>query len=71
MRQYRGAVDGMVLEVPAGTCDVEGEALEATAHRELIEEAGLQAASMEFLMGTYNTPGVSDQLTRIFLGHRD
>jgi ADP-ribose pyrophosphatase len=67
VRQYRGAVDQMVLEAPAGTCDVSGEPPEETAHRELIEEAGLQAASMEFLMGTYNTPGVSDQLSRIFL----
>jgi 8-oxo-dGTP pyrophosphatase MutT (NUDIX family) len=67
VRQYRGAVDAMVLEVPAGTCDVDGEPLEVTAHRELTEEAGLQAASMEFLKGTYNTPGVSDQLTSIYL----
>jgi 8-oxo-dGTP pyrophosphatase MutT (NUDIX family) len=67
VRQYRAAVDDMVLEIPAGTCDVEGESLEATARRELIEEAGLEAASMEVLIGTWNTPGVSDQHTTIFL----
>ena len=42
VRQYRAAVDRMVLEAPAGTCDVDGEPPEATARRELAEEAGLR-----------------------------
>jgi ADP-ribose pyrophosphatase len=67
VRQYRAAVDTMVLEIPAGTCDVAGESLEATARRELAEEAGLEAAHLEELIGTWNTPGVSDQHTTIFL----
>jgi 8-oxo-dGTP pyrophosphatase MutT (NUDIX family) len=67
VRQYRASIDRMVLETPAGTCDVAGEPLEQTARRELAEEAGLQARSMEVLMGTFNTPGVSDQHTTIFL----
>ncbi|HEV3370327.1 MAG TPA: NUDIX hydrolase [Acidimicrobiales bacterium] len=67
VRQYRASIDRMVLETPAGTCDVPGEAPETTARRELAEEAGLQAASMERLMGTFNTPGISDQYTTIFL----
>ena len=67
VRQYRASIDRMVLETPAGTCDVAGEAPETTARRELAEEAGLQAASMERLMGTFNTPGISDQYTTIFL----
>jgi 8-oxo-dGTP pyrophosphatase MutT (NUDIX family) len=67
VRQYRTAVDRMVLEAPAGTRDVGGEPLEETARRELAEEAGLEAQSMELLMGTFNTPGISDQHTSIFL----
>jgi len=67
VRQYRAAADRMVLEAPAGTCDVQGEPRETTAHRELAEEAGLQAESMEVLVGTFNTPGMSDQHTTIFL----
>ena len=67
VRQYRAAVDRMVLEAPAGTRDVVGEAPEATARRELEEEAGLVARSLEILMGTFNTPGISDQFTTIFL----
>jgi 8-oxo-dGTP pyrophosphatase MutT (NUDIX family) len=67
VRQYRAALDRMVLEAPAGTCDVDGEARQATARRELAEEAGLLAGSMEVLIGTFNTPGISDQHTTIFL----
>ena len=67
VRQYRAAVDAMVLEIPAGTRDRGGESPEATARRELAEEAGLEAARWEVLIGTWNTPGVSDQHTTIFL----
>jgi 8-oxo-dGDP phosphatase len=67
VRQYRAPVDRMVLEAPAGTCDVAGEPREETARRELAEEAGLEAESMEVLIGTFNTPGISDQHTTIFL----
>jgi 8-oxo-dGTP pyrophosphatase MutT (NUDIX family) len=67
VRQYRAAADCLLLETPAGTCDVEGEARETTARRELAEEAGLSAAHMDVLMNTFNTPGISDQYTTIFL----
>ena len=67
VRQYRAAVDAMVLEIPAGTRDKDDESLEATARRELAEEAGLEASHWELLIGTWNTPGVSDQHTTIYL----
>jgi ADP-ribose pyrophosphatase len=67
VRQYRAAVDALVLEIPAGTRDKDGESEEATARRELAEEAGLEAATWERLIGAWNTPGVSDQHTTIFL----
>ena len=70
VRQYRAAVDAMVLEIPAGTRDKGDESPEATARRELAEEAGLEAAHWELLIGTWNTPGVSDQHTDDLPGHR-
>ena len=57
VRQYRAAVDALVLEIPAGTRDRDGEEPEATARRELAEEAGLEASTWELLTGTWNTPG--------------
>jgi len=35
--------------------------------RELAEEAGLEASNWELLLGTWNTPGISDQHTLIYL----
>jgi ADP-ribose pyrophosphatase len=67
VRQYRAAVDTLVLEIPAGTLDQEGEGPEDAARRELAEEAGLEAANWELLIGTWNTPGISDQHTLIYL----
>ena len=37
------------------------------ARRELAEEAGLLAEKMEVLIETFNTPGISDQHTTIYL----
>ncbi len=67
VRQFRPAVGRALLEIPAGTCDVAGEAGEATAARELAEEAGLAADRLEWLAEVYNSPGYVDQRTTIFL----
>jgi ADP-ribose pyrophosphatase len=67
VRQFRAAVDAYVFELPAGTRDHQGEEPEATARRELAEEAGLEAARWELLLGTWNSPGISDQETLIYL----
>lgn len=67
LRQYRAPFDEPILEVPAGTCDVDGEPPEETAVRELAEEAGVRAARLERLATVYNSPGFCDQKTVIFL----
>jgi 8-oxo-dGTP pyrophosphatase MutT (NUDIX family) len=67
VRQYRAAVDDQVLEIVAGTRDQDGEEPEDTARRELAEEAGLEATRWELLIGTWNSPGVSDQHTLVYL----
>jgi ADP-ribose pyrophosphatase len=66
VRQYRAAIDGNVLEVPAGKRDVDGEAPEATAHRELEEEIGHRARTLIPLAEFYNTPGFCDEYTYLF-----
>ncbi|MEJ7724243.1 MAG: NUDIX hydrolase, partial [Ilumatobacteraceae bacterium] len=55
--QFRPAVGSAVLELPAGLCDVGEEPVEVTGHRELIEEAGLDAAHLEVLTTVLIQPG--------------
>jgi 8-oxo-dGTP pyrophosphatase MutT (NUDIX family) len=67
VRQYRAAIDALLLELPAGVRDVPDEPLEQTAARELAEEVGLAAASMELLTSVHNSPGCADERGWIFL----
>ena len=67
VRQYRAAIDGELLEVPAGKRDVTDEPVELTAHRELEEEVGMKAGSMVKLAEFYNSPGFCDEHSFLFL----
>jgi ADP-ribose pyrophosphatase len=67
VRQYRGPMGQTVLEMPAGTCDVDGEPAETTARRELAEEVGLVADRLELLAPLPVSPGVSNQVTTVYL----
>jgi len=67
VRQFRAAVNGELLEVPAGKRDVAGEPVEVTAARELEEEVGMRAASMVKLAEFYNSPGFCDEHSFLFL----
>lgn len=66
VRQYRAAIDATVLEAPAGKRDVDGEAPEVTAARELGEELGLAAGRLLPLADFYNSPGFSDEYSYAF-----
>lgn len=68
IRQYRASIDNYLLELPAGKRDVVGEAPELTASRELAEEVGLKAGSLELLGSFVNSPGFSDELSWVYLG---
>lgn len=68
VRQPREAIGAdAVLEIPAGTMDVEGESELDCARRELSEEVGMAAARWETLRAIYPTPGWADETTTIFL----
>jgi ADP-ribose pyrophosphatase len=56
VRQYRYAVDRALLEVPAGTREP-GESAEDCAVRELQEEVGLAAETVEELARFFVSPG--------------
>ena len=67
VRQWRVATGRELLEVPAGKRDVDGEAPETTANRELEEEIGYRAGRLDPLCEFYNSPGFCDEYTYLFL----
>ena len=67
VRQFRPAIGDWLLELPAGLRDVAGEKEIDTAHRELMEEVGYSAKSMDYLMTLRTAVGFSDEEISIFL----
>ena len=66
LRQFRHAADGVIWEVPAGTLEA-GEPPERCAHRELLEEAGCQAGSLQYLTQILVAPGYTDERIHLYL----
>ena len=66
-RQYRHAVGHTLWELPAGVLDVAGEGPLATARRELVEEAGLRAATWHRLPDFFPSTGFSNERIHLFL----
>jgi 8-oxo-dGDP phosphatase len=67
IRQYRPSFDAYLWEVPAGMRDQPGEDPAATGLRELVEEIGYTASSMEFLTVFYPAPGMTDHTHHVYL----
>ncbi len=63
--QYRHAAGGWLWEVPAGKLD--GTPPEATARRELAEEAGLAATEWRSLGAIVSSPGVFKEVVYLYL----
>jgi 8-oxo-dGTP pyrophosphatase MutT (NUDIX family) len=69
LRQYRHAAGGWLWELPAGKLE-RNESPQATAIRELAEEAGLQAARWQDLGSVLTTPGFCDEAIRLYLAEQ-
>ena len=67
VRQYRPVLEAEMLELPAGKLDVPGEDRRMAAHRELVEEAGLDARDLVELGRFHNSIGFCDEETTIYL----
>jgi ADP-ribose pyrophosphatase len=67
VRQFRDAVGDALLEIPAGTRDVEGEEASVCAAREVLEETGYRAIRVEPLGWIYASPGFLDERVDLFL----
>lgn len=66
IRQWRHAVGGELLEIPAGTLEP-GEDPADCARRELVEETGFEAGRIEPVVSFYTSPGILDEKLHVFL----
>ena len=66
VRQPRHATGETLLEIPAGKLE-EGEVPTVCARRELQEETGFVADSIEKLFSCYSTPGFTNEYLHIYL----
>ncbi len=67
VRQFRKPLDFTTLELPAGKLDSLGEDPKICAERELIEETGLRAQSMEHLISIHTTPGFCNEVIHMYM----
>jgi ADP-ribose pyrophosphatase len=66
VRQYRHAARQTMLELPAGTLEVDEPPIEG-AHRELREEIGMAAGKLDLLGDFYLAPGYSTERMYVYL----
>lgn len=67
VRQYRYAAAQPMLEVPAGKIDLEGEAPDVCAARELEEEAGVTSKDILPLGMVFTSPGFCNEKIYLYL----
>jgi ADP-ribose pyrophosphatase len=66
IRNYRIAVDEELIELPAGTIDPPEDPLD-TARRELLEETGYRASTLEKLHEYWVSPGILSERMHFFV----
>jgi ADP-ribose pyrophosphatase len=66
VRQFRAPFGQELWEIPAGMRDVADEPSEVTAHRELAEEAGLEASVLVKLGSMASAPGITNSIVEIY-----
>lgn len=65
VEQYRKALEKSIIEIPAGKLEP-GEKPEVTAKRELEEETGYQAETLDFVVSYYTSPGFANEIIYVY-----
>jgi ADP-ribose pyrophosphatase len=66
VKQYRKAVEQVLLELPAGKLEKDEDPMDCAA-RELMEETGYCAENLSYLISFYTSPGFSDEVMHMFI----
>jgi ADP-ribose pyrophosphatase len=67
VRQYRNALGRDTLEIPAGTLDYRGEPTLEAARRELTEETGYTAESLELLISVFTAVAFCNEKIDVYV----
>lgn len=67
IRQLRHAAGGFIYEIPAGKLDLQEDPKDCAA-RELEEEVGYRAGSLELLTSIWMAPAFTDEVIHIYQG---
>ena len=67
VRQYRNALERYTLEVPAGTLNDVGEPKDICAARELEEETGYRAGTLEWLININTTVAFCNEIIGVYV----
>lgn len=65
VRQFRKALDRVILEIPAGKLE-KGEDPKVCAARELEEETGYKAEKIDLISSFYTSPGYTNELKYLY-----
>lgn len=66
VKQFRKPLDKTTLELPAGKLDSTGEDPKLCAERELMEETGLRAGKLDYLISIHTTPGFCNEVIHMY-----
>ncbi|WP_088102358.1 NUDIX hydrolase [Halalkalibacter urbisdiaboli] len=65
VRQFRKALEKVIVEIPAGKLEQDEDPLDC-AKRELEEETGYKSADLHFVISFYTSPGFADEIIHLY-----
>jgi ADP-ribose pyrophosphatase len=71
VRQMRESIRQVLLEIPAGIYDVDGEDPLGCAAREVLEETGYQVTDLQVLGTIHSSPGFTDERMDLFMARAE